>query len=208
MSGSINISRLLRRNRLRRIYIVGLAYLILTTLYSISLVYSSPEVCGYIDRIVDGDTIWISVDKTFIDRYMNFTDESLKVRLADIDAPELSTPEGATSRDALLRLINEYGNYACLNVDDEYVYDVYGRIIAILYLRYNETHLLNVNQYLVENEYALYIDYQNEFGLDSFTLYISKDRELGQPSLPDIYIIMFIAIIVAIYLVKRRKISL
>ncbi|HIQ13629.1 MAG TPA: hypothetical protein EYH44_04520 [Thermoprotei archaeon] len=207
MSGSINILRLLRRSRLRRIYLMGIAYLIFT-ITSIQLVYSSPEVCGYIDEVVDGDTLWMSIDKVYIDRYMDFMDEAVKVRLADIDAPELSTPEGLASRDELLRLINEYGNYACLNVDDEYVYDVYGRVIEILYLSYNATHLLNVNQYLVENGYALYIDYQNEFGLDSFNIYISKNSELVQPSLPDIYIIMFIAIIVAIYLVKRRKILL
>ncbi len=191
---------------LNSVYI--LAVILFSTLFIIPTVYSKPEVCGYIDKVVDGDTLWISVEDVLEGSYGNFSGESFKVRFADINAPELSTPEGLRSRDALLQLINEYGNFACLDIDDVNIYDRYGRVVAILYLNYNETHLINVNGYLVENGYAEYVDYDNEFDIDSLRLYIAKDVGISGDTLPDIYVLLLLLLVVVIYIAKRRKIRL
>ncbi|MCW4040516.1 MAG: Ig-like domain repeat protein [Candidatus Bathyarchaeota archaeon] len=91
-----------------------------------------------------------------------------EVRLADIDAPEYND----TSRDALVNLINNEEVY--LDVDDVYQTDPYGRYVCVTYIEVNATHLLNVNQYLLDNGFAVVTNYNNEFNPASWTLYTSK----------------------------------
>jgi endonuclease YncB( thermonuclease family) len=91
-----------------------------------------------------------------------------EVRLADIDAPEYND----TSRNALVALINNEEVY--LDVDDIYQTDPYGRYVCVTYVEVNATHLLNVNQYLLSNGYAVVTNYNNEFNPASWTLYTSK----------------------------------
>jgi micrococcal nuclease len=137
-----------------------------------SPVSSSPgveiDVTAVVKRVVDGDTF----DAFPVGR----------VRLADIDAPELGTAEGDASRIALERLI--LGKTVYLDVDDLYVVDRYNRVVAIAYIRYNDTHLLNVNKWLVDNGYARVVDYPNEFKPSAWTLYIyfPKEYEAKQPT--------------------------
>ena len=51
--------------------------------------------------------------------------------------------------------------------------DPYNRIIAVVYKRYNSTHLLNVNKWLVDNGYANITDYtDNEFDPYTWKLYV------------------------------------
>lgn len=52
-----------------------------------------------------------------------------RVRLADIDVPELGTPEGDATRNALLTLIMTCGSRVCLGIDDVYVRDRYDRLV-------------------------------------------------------------------------------
>jgi len=126
------------------------------------------DVIAVVKRVVDGDTF----DAFPVGR----------VRLADIDAPELGTAEGDASRIALERLI--LGKTVYLDVDDLYVIDRYNRVVAIAYIRYNDTHLLNVNKWLVDNGYARVVDYPNEFKPSAWTLYIyfPKEYEAKQPT--------------------------
>ncbi|MEM1542474.1 MAG: thermonuclease family protein [Ignisphaera sp.] len=116
------------------------------------------DVCVDIYRIVDGDTL----DAFPVGR----------VRLADIDAPERDTPEGEIAREALADIVHRYGYRAYLDVDNVYVMDRYNRIVAVVYLRYNETHLINVNKWLVENGYASIDDYRNQFNPYTWSLYV------------------------------------
>jgi endonuclease YncB( thermonuclease family) len=137
-----------------------------------SPVSSSPgveiDVIAVVKRVIDGDTF----DAFPVGR----------VRLADIDAPELGTAEGEASRIALERLI--LGKTVYLDVDDLYVIDRYNRVVAIAYIRYNDTHLLNVNKWLVDNGYARVVDHPNEFKPSAWTLYIyfPKEYEAKQPT--------------------------
>jgi len=88
-----------------------------------------------------------------------------------INTPELSTAEGQRAKVALEALL--LGRRVCLDVDDLYKTDRYGRFIAVAYLDYNETHWLNVNQWLVERGYVAYVDYPNELH-PPWPLYLPK----------------------------------
>jgi endonuclease YncB( thermonuclease family) len=125
------------------------------------------DVSALVYRVVDGDTF----DAFPVGR----------VRLADINAPELGTPEGAAAREALIRLILNKRVY--LDVDDVEVMDRYYRLVCVVYLRYNSTHLLNVNKWLLENRYAEVMDYPNEFSPGTWALHV----QYPQTDLPDSY---------------------
>lgn len=128
-------------------------------------------------RVVDGDTI--VVDLRPASRFSALAGEQ-RIRLADINAPELSTQEGRASAEALRGLL--HGRIVYVDIDDKGVKDRHGRIVAIVFLKYNETHLLNVNKWLVENGYAQIWDHENEFDPRTWTLYVrveggSEDRQ-------------------------------
>ena len=107
-------------------------------------------------RVVDGDTF----DAFPVGR----------VRLADINAPELDEPGGVEAKNALISLILNMRVY--LDVDDVYVMDKYNRLVCVAYVRYNSTHILNVNKWLLENNYAVVSDYVNEFDPASWSLFM------------------------------------
>ncbi|MEM3886516.1 MAG: thermonuclease family protein [Candidatus Methanomethylicia archaeon] len=114
------------------------------------------DVVDVVTYVVDGDTF----DCYSVGR----------IRLADINAPELGTAAGEVAKDKLRSLILNKVVY--LDVDDIYVYDPYGRIVAVAYIRYNSTHLLNVNRWLVDNRYAVIKDYDNEFNPYLWSTYV------------------------------------
>ena len=93
---------------------------------SLAATESSPEfaVCGMIRRtcVVDGDTIWL---------------EGVKIRMADIDTPEISEPkcnweyeQGIKARDRLVVLLNE-GPFDVVPIGDRDE-DSYGRKLRVL----------------------------------------------------------------------------
>jgi len=71
-----------------------------------------------------------------------------RVRLADLDAPELGEPGSYEARDYLDSLVYQQTVY--LDVDDLYRTDTYGRLVCAVYVDYNSTHLLNVNKALID----------------------------------------------------------
>lgn len=169
------------------------------------VVYAYPtEVCGYIDRIVDGDTVWIVVEEMERGIPGVSVGDLVKVRLADINAPELGTPEGEEASDALYRLVSSIGWDVCLDVDDQGIFDPYGRVVAILYL-VSDDGLVNVNAYMVREGYAVYKDYPNEFGREDI---LGEDvAELPEPrdgADLTIYIVFLLAVV--LLLLARRRV--
>jgi micrococcal nuclease len=80
--------------------------------------------------IHDGDTMTLLVDK-----------KPLKIRLANIDAPELRQPFGQRSKQALSDL--------CWGTDAEYepqTIDRYGRTVAVVYCNGQESNRYQVTQ--------------------------------------------------------------
>jgi len=129
-----------------------------------STVNSLEEECkGIVTYVVDGDTIDVKSVSGFK------SGKTIRVRFADINAPELNTLEGKIAKSALFNLI--YGKMVILDIDDVYVYDKYGRVVAVVYLPVNATTLMNVNYWLVLNGYARITNYRNEFNPYTWTLY-------------------------------------
>jgi endonuclease YncB( thermonuclease family) len=130
-------------------------------------------------RVVDGDTFRATitcVSGAFSGRISVGTE--YRVRLADVNAPELGTVEGERARRALESLIQ--GRTVMLDVDGVDVFDRYGRIIAVAYIEYNETHLLNINKWLLEEGYAKVWDHPNEFNPGTWKLYKPRERTVAE----------------------------
>ncbi|NJE76665.1 nuclease [Thermococcus sp. ES12] len=122
---------------------------------------------GYVTKVVDGDTVW------FHSYYGYKAGETFKVRFADINTPEIYTDEGKESKAALEWLLDTYGRYVYLDVDDIYETDRYGRVVAVVYLPFwYYGYALNVNEWLVESGYASIWDHYNEFDPYSWSLWV------------------------------------
>lgn len=161
---------------LRGFKFLVLALATLSSLVATSGSCDSFDVIGVTIRVVDGDTFIVRVE-CVSGKLTSVIGASLeyRVRLADINAPELSTPEGVASRDALDRLL--HGRTVLLDVDDVSVFDRYGRLVAVAYIEYNNTHLLNVNKWLIDSGYARVWDHVNEFKPQDWELYVVKQTE-------------------------------
>ena len=109
-----------------------------------------------VTRVVDGDTFDTSANG--------------RVRLADVDAPESYEPgfDGAT--DALEGMIG--GRLVFLDIDDVSRTDRFDRLVCVVYVQHNSTHVLNVNKAMVDMGRAVVSDFtNNEFNSSTWTTY-------------------------------------
>lgn len=114
---------------------------------------------GYVADIIDGDTI------SFIHKDTNQTH---KIRLDQIDAPELRTPFGLESKQMLGKLI--YQKNVRIKVLEK---DKYGRLIGTVYLGNS-----NVNLFMVRKGLAwAYIKYVRDF------IYITAEEKAKEEHL-------------------------
>lgn len=102
------------------------AFILFKLLISIMLAWSvsvhSKEVyTGQVERIADGDTVWVRADAGGRPR---------KLRLEGIDAPEICQPGGETSRTFLLKLALHQRVSVMVNHQDDY-----GRGLARVHLK-------------------------------------------------------------------------
>ena len=107
------------------------------------------EVSGVVTNVVDGDT---------------FDVEGFgRVRLADVDSPEIDTPGGKAAKFFAETML--LGETVHLDVDDLGGKDRYGRWVAVAYVQDPETDsLVNFNGVLVASGHAEVKDFQdNEF---------------------------------------------
>ncbi len=137
----------------------------------------SPEINAIcvVERVVDGDTLWVKSTAGFKEN------QSFKVRLADIDAFELEEEGGKEAKEFLERLLSNHTT-VYLDVDEKSTYDGYGRVIAILYVKANRTHFLNVNRLLVEQNHARWVDYPNSWHPENFRRVVSSEELTSFPS--------------------------
>ncbi|MEM2507469.1 MAG: thermonuclease family protein, partial [Nitrososphaeria archaeon] len=78
------------------------------------------------------------------------------------------------AKEALTNLV--LGKTVYLDVDDIYVIDKYNRLVCVVYVKYNSTHLMNINFYLVINGYAVIEDYLNEFNPALWKLHVPEAK--------------------------------
>lgn len=116
-----------------------------------------------VTRVVDGDTFIVA---------------SLgRVRLADIDTPEVGQSGAREAMEYLTLLVHR--KLVLLDIDDTRGKDRYGRVVAVVYLRHNVTHLLNVNEALLSAGLANLADFPNEFDPATWTLYVEASAAVG-----------------------------
>jgi micrococcal nuclease len=107
------------------------------------------EVSGVVTKVVDGDT---------------FDVEGFgRVRLADVDSPEIDTPAGKAAKFFAETML--LGETVHLDVDDLGGKDRYDRWVAVAYIEDPETgSWINFNSMLVTSGYAVVKDFKdNEF---------------------------------------------
>ncbi|MFQ5909906.1 MAG: thermonuclease family protein [Thermoplasmata archaeon] len=139
--------------------------LLITLTIPATFANSCPEIdeTGTVRRIIDGDTFYATPVGI--------------VRLADIDTPEVSEPGAEDAADYLRSLVQN--NVVYLDVDDLHGTDGFGRLVAVVYIRFNATHLLNVNNALLKAGLAVVADFANEFDPAAWTLYVCQPIELS-----------------------------
>ena len=137
---------------------------IVTLLLLISSASGSPdEAAGRVIHVTDGDTFDVRLS-SHDDR---ISDEVIRVRLADLDAPEMYGERACEAG----RIAGEYtrsnlmGNLVSLDIDDKNGQDDYGRWMAVCYLEDGR----NFNRMLIDSSHAAKKDFRNnEFDPESW----------------------------------------
>lgn len=108
------------------------------------------EFRGRVTKVVDGDT---------------FDVEGLgRVRLADVDCPEMDTEAGRAAANYTVSWL--FGRTVWLDIDDRRGRDDYGRWISVVYLEENgaPNRAMNFNRMIVDSGHAVVKDFKdNEF---------------------------------------------
>jgi len=116
------------------------------------------------------------------------------------------------------------GKVVYLDIDDFHIIDKYGRIVAVVYSPYNETHRVNLNQLLLIEGYAEAKEYHNEFNPDVWMESPLEYVDMTPTPVPTItptpspslsptfssihtfgFLFTILGIVAAIYLIMRRK---
>jgi len=122
---------------------------LLLVLLLIPLVLAVPsEVSGVVTNVVDGDTFDVQ--------------DFGRVRLADIDCPEIGTTEGAVAKAYTISWLQS--NLVYLDVDDKTGQDIYGRWVCVAYLPNIDGSInisRNFNRMLVDSGNAVIRDFTN-----------------------------------------------
>ena len=175
----------------------------------------------FVERVVDGDTFWCRVEE-LLDASLGLREgESYRVRLADINAPELRPePEpGALEATRALSSLT-LGEAVALDIDDVGVTDRYGRLVAVVIAYHNETHGVNVNKLLVAQGLAKVWEHDNEWILEETPLYIpweeleespAREPASSMPGITQLLAVLATVSLLAIALIsmilKRRRIA-
>lgn len=113
------------------------------------------EYAGTLDRVIDGDTCVLLLSRSF-DIDMGFGEhdkitrsQEQRVRLARINAPEMSTPKGPAAQNELLRLLQ----LGPIRVSSHGL-DKYGRLLAELFVTPLPGPEFNVSDALLTKGYA------------------------------------------------------
>jgi len=128
--------------------------LILLALLLPPLVLAAPgEAYGIVTNVVDGDTIYVQL-QGYDSRIGNIT-----VRLADVDSPEMDTPNSLAAKQYAFQVLN--GSFVTLDLDDVTGKDRFCRWVAVVFLQKQDGTLVNFNRMLVDSGHACIWDFNN-----------------------------------------------
>lgn len=107
-----------------------------------------------IDSVYDGDTMKLFCDLGFGIRH------KITARLYGINTPEMkgkSAAQGTASRNALLsKITDEKGEFVPVVIQTKRdLKEKFGRYLAIIFVEQTDGSFLNVNEWLVENGFAV-----------------------------------------------------
>jgi endonuclease YncB( thermonuclease family) len=138
----------------------------------------------FVNDVIDGDTF--------------DTAEGYRIRLADVNAPEIDETGYLESAEYLELLVED--KTVCLDIDSISVTDPYGRYVCLVFVEYNSTHYMNVNQALVSGGYAEVDDYtNNEFDPNTWLLYNPNEEIPEFPALILLSLFLIATFAVIIY---------
>ena len=123
-------------------------WLLLALLLPIAALAYPGEVSGVVTKVADGDTIDVQDFGT--------------VRLADIDCPEMGTPEGSAAKAYATECLQSKKVY--LDIDNKTGKDQYGRYVCVVYISKPDGSIdesKNFNRMLVDSGYACVWDFSN-----------------------------------------------
>jgi endonuclease YncB( thermonuclease family) len=114
---------------LTRSSIVILLYISSILITSAALA-AQDEAHGIVTNVVDGDTFDVTIEKA--DPRITYSVE--RIRLSDVDSPEMNTAQGPAARDFTFAVLMNKRVY--LDIDDKSGNgrDTYGRLISVAYL--------------------------------------------------------------------------
>jgi endonuclease YncB( thermonuclease family) len=139
---------------------------------------SPEETYGIVSNVIDGDTIDVMIEKA--DPRIYATVE--RVRLADVDSPEMSTPEGSPAKDFTYAVL--LGKRVFLDIDDSEGRDPYNRLVCVAYLSGESGQPVDspcFNRMLVDSGHAMLDDYaNNEFNPNDWWTKARTDTIMGQ----------------------------
>ena len=131
------------------------AFLMLTMMLLITLAAGAPdEAMGRVSKVVDGDTF----DVTLESHDSRISEDLIRIRLADIDTPEVRGPKACEAGKKASAYTKAWilGKMVSLDLDDKTGKDQYGRWVAVCYLDGK-----NFNKQLVDSGHAVIKDFKN-----------------------------------------------
>lgn len=142
-----------------------------------------------VSKVIDGDTFDLNTGE--------------RIRLADINAPENGTAGYQEAKDYVIATVE--GKTVYLDIDDVYGTDTDGnRFVAVVYFSYNSTHYQNLNKTLLDNNYAVLWDHDNEFSPDDWTLFVSASAVPEFSSIVVLLLILSVSFLVLLVKVKKN----
>ncbi len=142
-----------------------------------------------VSDVIDGDTFDLNTGE--------------RIRLADINAPENGTVGYQEAKDYVIASVE--GKTVYLDIDDVYGTDTDGnRLVAVVYFSYNSTHYQNLNKALLENNYAVLWDHDNEFSPGDWTLFVSAPAIPEFSSIAVLFLILSVSFFVLLVKVKKN----
>jgi len=122
----------------------------------ISLAAGAPdEAMGRVSKVVDGDTFDVALDS----HDSRITEDLIRIRLADIDTPEVRGPKACEAGKKASAYTKTWllNTFVSLDLDDKTGKDSYGRWVAVCYLQDGR----NFNKMLVDAGHAVIKDFKN-----------------------------------------------
>jgi micrococcal nuclease len=132
------------------------ALFMLSMLLLISLAAGAPdEAMGRVSKVVDGDTFDVTLDS----HDSRISEDLIRIRLADIDTPEVRGPKACEAGKKASAYTKTWllNTFVSLDLDDKTGKDSYGRWVAVCYLQDDR----NFNKMLVDAGHAVIKDFKN-----------------------------------------------